>query len=276
MIKEAIEYIKTLALQGIDPKIVEGANIPFVMTPPSYTARAMPELIHNDYAARPHRIKQAVTVLDPGSFIEYYGKFADSNSRVFGDEEGLKVKGILDYHVPTADPDGSTPRWGSHTVTLTLRPSEEWRRWSAQDGKKMTQAEFAEFLEQNSVDIVRPSPAHMMEIATDLKGTTEVEFANGIRQQDGSVKFKYTEQTKTTVGAGEVNVPDRFVLSVPVFIGSERIHLEAYLRFRVNGGKLQFWFTLIRPEAAIRTAFQASSVKIASDLKIVIIAGSPA
>lgn len=272
MIKEAIDKLQAMILASTTPVVIKDANVPFIPV----TGKAAPELFFNDYTARPDRIRQSVTVLDPASYVEYYGKFADSNSRSFGDEVGLKVVGILDYHAPTAEEDGGTARWGSHKVTLTLRKSEEWNVWSAKNNVKMTQVEFAEHLEQYAVDIAKPSPASIMEIATDLQAHTEVSFGSGIRQQDGQVKFQYTEVTKTSAGGGQVSVPDRFTLSIPVFVGAERTQMEALLRFRSPGGKLQFWYTLVRPEAAVRAGFQAASAKISNDLNLTIIAGSAA
>jgi len=140
----------------------------------------------------------------------------------------------------------------------------------------MNQQGFAEFLEQNSLDVTKPSPADMMEIASDLHATTEVEFGSGLRQQDGQVRFKYTEAVKTTVGAGQVNVPERFTITIPAFIGGERVAMDALLRFRVKEGKLTFWYTLVRPEEVIRAAFLDARKAIAASLSVTIINGTPA
>jgi uncharacterized protein YfdQ (DUF2303 family) len=270
--KEAIELIQGTAIAGIGPQAVPKGNVPYVLVPSGYTAKPMPELVYNEHSATPERIKQSVTVLDTASFINYHGLFADPNSRVFADEAGLKIVGVLDYH---AAGEGS-PRWGSHKVTLALRQSEEWKVWLGQNNRAMTQQQFAEYLEQNSIDVIKPSPANMMEIANDLQATTEVEFAAGNRQQDGQVRFKYVETTKTTTGAGKLDVPERFTISIPPFVGSDPVPMDALLRFRVKEGKLTFHFTLVRPEAVLRTAFQEAVAIICMELKITVIAGSVA
>lgn len=43
---------------------------------------------------------------------------------------------------------------------------------------------------RNSIYVTNPSPASMMEVARDLKATTEVEFGAGIRMNDGQMHFK--------------------------------------------------------------------------------------
>jgi len=191
---------------------------------------------------------------------------------VFAFEPEIKVIAVLDYHGAA---EGG-PRWGQHRVTLMLRKSEEWIRWTNANNKHFDQAGFAEFLEQNAIDITTPDPAAMMDVARDLQATTEVEFGAGTRMQDGQVRFKYTETTKATVGAGQIQVPERFTLTLPVFIGGERVKMEALLRFRVKDCKLVIWYTLVRPEETIRSAFLAARNKIAETLKITIINGTPA
>lgn len=269
-LKEAIDTLLSAGRIGMGPQSVPGGNIPYVIVPVGHTIKELPELIYNEHAEHPERIKGNVTVVDPASFIEYHKLFSDLNSRVFADETTLKVLAVLDYHGAL---DGGGPRWGQHRLTLSYRTSEEWKIWTASNNKQMTQQAFAEFLEQNSLDITTPTPAQMMEIANDLQATTDVEFGSGLRQQDGQVRFKYTETTKATVGAGQVQVPDRFRLFIPPFIGANRVLQDALLRFRVKEGKLTFWYTLVRPEEVIRKAFIAGRDFLATELEIKIING---
>lgn len=268
------EVVQTLIDQGkaiAAVQVVAGGNIPFAIVPNGYSVRALGDMVYNEHSPTPERIKQKVGVLDPESFTEYWDLFSDPNSRIFADESKLTVQAILDFH---GAKEGG-PRWGQHQVTLTLRQSEEWKRWTAYNNKHLTQVEFAEFLEQNSIDITKPTPAAMMEVATDLQAKTDVEFGSGVKSADGSVKFKYTETTKASVGAGNLSVPDQFIVTISPFVGGDRIDVQALLRFRTNAGKLVFWFTLIRPEEVIRKAFMAARDKIATKLGVVILNGNP-
>ena len=195
------ETVKTLldtgkALVQPIPTLVNAdrVTIPYYMTPAG--PNPCPQLVFNDHAERPERIAQSVSVYDAESFCEYYKLFADASSRVAADETKCSVLAVLDYHEAKDSVEGqldNSPRWGKHKLTLVLRNSPEWMRWTANNNKQLTQQEFAEFLEQNSIDIVAPSPAAMMEVARDLQATTEVEFGAGVRMQDGQVRFKYTE-----------------------------------------------------------------------------------
>jgi uncharacterized protein YfdQ (DUF2303 family) len=267
---ETVQSLIELGRQTAGPmtvQVLDGIPVPFIVNQGKVTA--LPELKFNEHAERPERVKANVKVFDPASFAEYHRQFADEGSRSFADEQKRSVVAVLDYHQ-------DEPRWGQHRLTLELRHSEEWTTWAGRSNKQMSQQEFSEFLEQNSMDIISPSPASIVEIARDLQGTTEVEFGAGLRMADGQVKFKYTETTKTTVGASVVTVPDQFVLGIPVFIGGNPGRIQALLRHRCKEGKLTFWFTLIRPEQYIREAFTAARDLIASDLGITIINGVPA
>ena len=266
---EVVSAIAELVRSGAGPQSVPNGNVPYVLVPEGHKAQALPELIFNDHNATPERVKATVSLLDPASFIEYFKLFSDDASRVFAYEPEIKVTAVFDYHE-----SGVEPRWGQHRAVLSLRRSEEWQTWTGSNNKQFTQAAFAEFLEQNAMDIETPQPAQMMEIARDLQATTEVEFGSAQRMQDGQVRFKYTESTKATMGGGAIAVPERFMLTLPIFVGGSEIDIEAMLRFRVKEGKLVIWYTLVRPESATRNAFLAARNQIAEALSITILNGS--
>lgn len=268
---ESLDQLVRLGTEAAKPREVPGGNIPYALVPEGFTLQSLEPFIHNEHKLAPERVKGTISVLDAESFVEYYTLFHDPNSRVFAHEPDLSVLAILDYH---AAGEG-TARWGQHRLKLGLRRSVEWDRWTGANNKQLTQQQFAEFLEQNSLDISSPSPASIVEVARDLDAHTEVEFGAGQRMQDGQVRFKYTEQIRATVGGGEIQVPERFTLSIPVFIGGEPIAVDALLRFRVKDGKLVLWYTLIRPEQATRDAFLAIRNQIADTLKLTIINGTP-
>ncbi len=270
--EDVISILLDLGRSEAGPQVVEGGNVPYVLVPAGSKVQPVPELIFNEHSLTPERIKQTVRVLDPNSFVAYFKLFSDSNSRVFADETTLKVVAVLDYH-KTVD---IGPRWGQHKTELTLTLSDPWKVWIASNNKHLTQTEFSEFLEQNSMDITNPAAATVREISSDLQATTEVEFGSGVRMQDGQIKFKYSESTKATMSSGQLAIPDRFTIGVPVFVGGDDVSVEALLRFRAKEGKLSFWYTLVRPEDAKRTDFLSARDTIASTLGIEIINGSVA
>jgi len=269
--EKAIESIAKLARESLPIRTPEH-GVPFVVVPEGCKVESLAGLIFNEYAERPVRKTGTITVLDAPSFCEYFTHFSDSFSRVFADETKAKVLAVLDYH----GAGDNAPRWGKHRLDWTLRKSPEWIRWTAVSGEKMSQVEFAEFLEDNAVDVVDPNAATMLEVARTLTAKAEVDFASAIRTANGGITLRYSEQVKGTYGSGDIEVPEQFSIAVPVFVGGDRARLVARLRYRIAGGKLTFWFDLLRADAAERAAFQGVRQYIADELKVVIINGVPA
>lgn len=261
-----IQKITDLARASVG-KIPVG-NVDAILVPSGYTLQSLAQFQFNEFQPAPHRIVAHPVFADVESFCAYVTAF-NSNGKIFADEGTRKILAVLDYSV-----DASTPRWGSHRATLALKHSEEWNMWFGQNDKSFTQAAFAEFLEQNGIDITDPTPAAMMEIARDLQGTTEVSFGAGVRLANGSVRFRYTEETKGTVGGESVEVPESFLLSIPLFVGGESVNIRALLRYRVKEGKLVIWYSLVRPEATVRTAFDLARNSAAAKLGVTILNGS--
>ena len=269
--KETLLELVKLGRQAVNAQEVPDGNTPYAVIPDDCKVEDLSRFRYNDHAARPERIRANVNVLDVQSFAEYYRAYADAASRVFAFEPEAKVVAILDYHE-----DGKSPRWSQHRLTLNLRKSDEWNVWVARNNKQFTQMEFAEFLEQNGMDIVDPSPASMVEVARDLEAKSEVEFGGGARTSNGQIRFKYSETIKGSMANGAMEVPEQFRIGIPVFLGGEIVQLAALLRYRVQNGKLVLWYTLVRSDAAVREAFLAARDDIAEAIEVTIINGVPA
>lgn len=255
-----------------DPKVAAGGNVPYAVIPSNCKVEDLSRLIFNDHAERPERKNGTVTVLDGVSFCEYYTLFSDENSRTFADETKSRILAVLDYH----EAHDAGPRWGRHRLDLPLRYSPEWTAWKAKDAKNQTQVEFAEFIEDNTPDIVSPDAATMREIALDLSAKSDVNFASGIRLANGQVQLAYNETIVGTFGKGQMEIPERFTISIPVHVGAERVEMTVRLRYRINSGRLAFSYHLFRPEAVERAAFVSVRQSIEQALQIRIINGTPA
>lgn len=51
--------------------------------------------------------------------------------------------------------------------------------------------------------------------------------------------------------------------------------IEARLKYRENSGKLTFWYELIRPDRAFKTAVNSSLEQIKADTGFLILQGTP-
>lgn len=269
--KETVKELIAVGQKSIGVLSANEIGIKFAVVPNDSRVVSLEEYQHTDYAEAPHRKKAMVVLREPKSFIEYWNLFHDEDSRLFADDQALTVRAILDYHRSGEKP----PRWGQHQATLYIQPSDEWSTWINANGKRTEQIAFAEFIEDNTPDIFQPDAATMLEVARSLHAKSGVEFSSGVRLSNGQVKLSYNENIKGTFGTGDVEVPETFIIRIPVFLGTPKIDITARLRYRLNSGKLVFWYDLLRPNSAARDGFKKVIGQIEEATKTDVLVGSP-
>lgn len=217
------------------------------------------------FLLRPVSRRGTVTVYDAPSFIGYVNRFKSEASAVFSDKATATFTGILDYHEADADGDAD---WLRHRVALPLRKTRQWQIWEAANKQSMTQAAFAQFLEDNIPSIAQPDGATLVEIVRTLEAKKDVRFESKIdRQVDGSFKFFYAEDVQGAAGRGDIKIPSLFHLVLTPFEGSIAAAVEARFRFRVaDGGKLSLWFELVRIEELLEAAFIRAEEEITAGI----------
>lgn len=248
--------------------------------------------------ANPVRRRAQVSVEDAESFVRYIKRYQTLGNRsqqvVFAqiEETGASFAAILDYHdadvaeFPPSPADTSIggsqgaevpgcrlPNWGKHRIMFTCKQTPEWKRWTEKSGVKMSQVDFAEFLEDNGVDINpnntagMPSMADMVEIARNMSATVAGDFNQAIRLGNGNVQFKWTEtiEAKAQTNSGEIQIPERFVIGIAPFTGFDGFEIHARLKYRLQAGKLTMWFELERPHKVVERAAQQVLAKITTE-----------
>lgn len=251
-IQAAIEAGKAIAAQ--EPLIVR--DTPFVLVP---DGMRLENLGHLNPA--PRRITAKVITDTPDAFIDYFNHFADDASAIFIERKSGRCEGILDYHGP------NSPAWGDHRVIFTPTKTPEANAWLENTGHRMSQEEFALFLEANAEDISNPPAAEMLEIATTLKVKTKVTFASAKRLQDGQTQFQYVEEQEGRAGhKGQLTIPETFTVGVRIFEGGYAYALQARFRYRIGGNPV-FWYDLIRHNRVIDAAVANITDKIRDGAK---------
>lgn len=267
----AIEQITGLARESAVPQINEAVH--FAIAPSDSRVIDLSAYQFPD-GRRPSRIIAAPKMSDAGSFTDYYKRYFDAEkSLVFADPARFSFLGILDWH-----PAGErTPEFASHRVSYQMLHDERWKIWIAKNDKPFTQEEFAEFIEDNRRDVTVPDGGTMMEIASRLEATVNVNFASATNLGNGQRQLRYEETVKAGIPtAGNMEVPESFTIRIPVFFGEEPVSIEARLRFRISQGKLTFQYKLYRPVETMNDAFTVSMKRIATDIQHSVILGSVA
>lgn len=200
------------------------------------------------------------TVSDIDSFTSYLAKHGTSSTEVWCNAQKCSVKAVIDAHGP-----GPERAYGAHHLIMGIPLSPEWENLTRLNGKFITQAEFAEFVENEYKIFVKPSALVMLEIAQTFQAKKKVSYQSGVRNKDGQIAFEYTEENQTV---GKVHIPDVIGLKVPVYEGDEPVGIAARLQYRINDDKkLYIRFLLDHPEEVKDQAFKARVKTLRDQLK---------
>jgi uncharacterized protein YfdQ (DUF2303 family) len=238
---------------------------PIAIVPPGHQLQSV-----EDFAKAPYRRRGKVTLHDAESFIAFVNRFEDDHSLVFADSKKVAFRAVLNYH--ESGPEGN-PRHSDWQAIFTLRLTEDWTRWIGMNKRAVSQVEFAQFLEDNLLNIAEPAGTDILSLATHLQVHKDVAFRSNVRLQDGMTQFLYEESDATR---GEMRLPPMMILGIIPFDGSPSYRVEARLRYRVNEGRLTLWYDLVRPDRVVDTAFADVEKEIREGLpETVILHGEP-
>lgn len=197
----------------------------------------------------PKNIVAGVTLQNADALIAYITRFKGDNSLLFADVADSKIVAAVDYHGATS------PALVAHKATLALPFSEEWKTWTGINGQLKPQLEFARFIEENAPDIKAPSAADLLEAVKDLQAKRSVNFMAAVRTASDNESFEYTDNTETR-GKGDIELPTKFLLSIPVYFGDSPVEVPAFLRWKLDDGKLNLGIKLHRAEHIRQAAFK--------------------
>lgn len=245
------------ALQGVEHRTEGG--IPYLVTRDGdgYIRTVSLERLLD----APTEVRQAVTFDAVDSFCAYLNEYGDpSETRIFVGESSLRIRAVIDFHSRF-----NGPRHGAHTACYQLDRSTEWKTWLGCNGKLMAQEIFAEFLEDNRDDITVPAAADLIEMAQEFKATKGVQFASSKVLRSGEVKLHYSETIKAsgTTKERELDIPEQFQISLPIFNRGDVRDVQARFRFRIVDGSLLLGYRIVGPERVERAAFDDVVTEIA-------------
>lgn len=232
-------------------------GVPAMLRPPGWVLEPIPGWEQQ----QPRRVEETVTMHTAESFSRYVSTFKNPNTAIFADLTPVAgtFVAVIDYHQPVLASE-PIPNWGRHRVAYVPKKTVEWTRWQEVDRKKMSQQEFALFLEENTPAVVSPPGADLLAIVNALEINGAVTFQSAQRLASGSVSFQYVNEQKAK--AGNMEVPTEFALRLPIYEGEAPSPINARLRWRLTGGQLGLWFELVNPHVAITDALEVIAARI--------------
>lgn len=214
------------------------------------------------------------------SLCDYVNRFKNDDTITFANIDKNEVVTVIDYHrqpphgVP-ASVDDPKPRLLAHRATFALKFSEQWTVWTRSNDKLMSQVDFADFLEQNGLDVVEPEGADLLEVIKDLQLYSNSSLKSRVRH-GGTTNLSFTKDAELSGSKdGDTEIPSMLKLRIPVYFGEGAVDIRALIRLRANDGEAQFGYKLIRPESIRQAEFQRIVNAIASITNTTTVYGAP-
>lgn len=248
----------------------------------------------------PQRRVGSATTLTLTSFVELVNRHKDASSAVFADllSAAPSLTAVIDYHThkPPLDEElvalaVNSPRFCQHRVRYAFPISDEWKAWTGKSGDWMDQGSFAQWLEDRLPDMANPNedetelfsavmlttvgaPNQIMGLSRNLTINVESTVGSALTLQTGESSVVFTEVHKD--GQGQpVKVPGGFVLSIPLFDGGEPRRVPVRLRYRKQGAKIVWQFSLWRAKDVVRSALDGDFETVATETGLPVYHGSP-
>lgn len=203
----------------------------------------------------PRKTKAVASFSDVASFLAYVARHADERSMVWCTFDpqtfALSFRAVFDEHAK------GHPGWRAHCAKLEPEMSAEWKAWKGKDRQAFQQTPFAEWIQEHDDDIATanglPTSLQMLDMATNFVMNEERVLKSAVKLQSGGVRLTYVADADT--GTTEaMQVFERFGLGIPVFHGGPAWSIGARLKYRNNGGKVSFFYELVRPDRVHESA----------------------
>jgi len=274
-----------------------------------FTAQGVKDFL-DPYRTKPERRTGTAKLTHLQSFIAHTNRFKDENSGLFAIDhrDSPSIQCVLNYHTKGAD---SPPRFGDHRATYNFPLSDEWKAWREVDGEAIEQRDFAEFLEDRILDVM-PLPDFMTadratgaknknpenEADQRLKDLVEkiggkpcgpaklMELAKGLRIHDAQVvkeivntntgegQLKFESEHKDESGS-PINIPNLFLIAIPVFQHGELYRIAVRLRYRLRSGRISWSLTMHRPDLIQDSAFSEACERASTETGLPLFYGNP-
>ena len=227
----------------------------------------------DQYLQRPERLKGCSTHQSLSSLLQHIVVFQKVDSAVFADALSGTLRVIYDYH------SAELTSFNEHKAVFTAKKSRQWERWISRNGNSFNQSEFAEFIEENALDLIDPpartlenvNDAALLDIAKTLNfsiasASKVIELARGISINEaskakshfspssGEMTLEYVSEHVNASGK-KLNVPGLFLIAIPVFEGEHPYRIVVRLRYRLKDGVVSWMFQLYQPEKCLEDAF---------------------
>lgn len=213
-------------------------GVPVALLPPGWKAEPLPQLAaENMLPGKYPQLDHAV--VDMQSFMDYLTRFRDEDSVIFAKQSTREIRAEIDYQKP----GGVFGRKATHICRWRTKPHWRLAKWMAVNGKRLGQEDMIEFLLERAPDVVQvkpedPTGADLLEIARTLQAANSLAFESAKVMQSGASTLVYKHTITARAGErGQLEIPERFTVGLPLGIGAKVVPVDVLLRFRILESK---------------------------------------
>lgn len=180
------------------------------------------------------------------------------------------------YPIIEADKARAGQRHGREVIVYAPALSDEWKAWTERSGKPMTQGEFAAWIDDRLPDLADPrhlkddpdstaakfgavyggtaenlftyaDPERMIKLSTGFSVRESSVVKGTINLGTGETQIQY-ETSHADADDRPLNVPRRFLISIPVFRREAAYLVPVKIQYRKKGQAIEWTFDLYRPD----------------------------
>ena len=196
---------------------------------------------------QPLRASGTVNLLTLANLHAYLGNHSTGTTVVYADRKLMTFVGILNHHGKATGPG-----WMDYRAVVKLEKSRQLTIWQGMNTKKMSQEQFALFLEEHLEDIREPDGADVLTFAETLEATRTEVFKSSITTATGEQRLTFNSERN---GEQSSQLITKITLGIPLFEGGEAFAVDVKISHRVSEGKLTFWFDLRHIEYLLDVAW---------------------
>lgn len=294
VIAEARDLIEDKMLPDLREVIEPGTDVKALALVTKDGVNNVDDSLFDEYRGKPKRRKGYAHFTKIESLIDHVNRFKDDDTALFANDARAtpSIAAVLDYHRAGAEAD---PRFGEHRSVFKFPLSDEWQAWTGANAKPLPMKQFARFLEDRIIDVIDMIPgedtlgetlqkyvdlcggkvasaAKLIELSRGLKVYQNVVVDESANISSGETQVQFSNEHVDSKGR-PLNVPNVFLIAIPVFKHGPLYRIAARLRYDVGEG-IKFAFELWRIDAAFDDAFGEAVERVRVETELPLFYGS--
>jgi uncharacterized protein YfdQ (DUF2303 family) len=285
---------KTEVLHTID-------GVPAIVARPNGITLVDLKTLVDKYRTAPERKTGKTALTTEAAFCDFVNRHKTNHSVIFlndSNKDAPVLVAVFNAHKSEteAQKPEEAPDWQDFLATYAYPLSDEWKAWKAASSKEMSQAQFADFLEDRILDVGTPgtfvteyaqeigvalatTPARLLELSRSLAISAEQKVTQNVNRGTGEATLSFSEEHKDSTGA-PVKVPGAFALNIPAFRGSKPTQVPVRLRYKLvknaeGAGKITWTITPQRLDKVLEAELKDSEAFVAQKTGLKVFRGAP-